>query len=36
MENKQLKRGGGAHDEKEFYGESIDKLRKAWNISGIL
>ncbi len=29
MENKQLKRGGGAHDEKEFYGESIDKLRKA-------
>ncbi len=29
MENKQLKRGSGAHDEKEFYGESIDKLRKA-------
>ena len=29
MINKQLKRGGAANDEKEFFGESINKLKKA-------
>lgn len=29
MENKQIKRGSGVNDEKEFFGESINKLKKA-------